>query len=145
MKKLWSTLLSDSPLARDIGLLVLRVSGLFMAVAHGWGKIPPSERFISGVASMGFPAPELFAWAAGLTELVGGLLIALGLMTRPASFFLLNTMLVAAFIRHANDGFGKQELALMYALVCVALIGAGAGRLSLDELLRKCLVQDPSD
>ena len=82
----------------DVGLLGLRLFvGLAMAIAHGAKKIPPAERFVEGVAAMGFPLPEVFAWAAGLSEFAGGLLIAAGLLVRPASAFLLFTMAVAGF------------------------------------------------
>ena len=46
-------------------------------------------------------------------------------------------MLVAAFIVHGADGFGKQELALMYAAIYLVIALAGAGKISLDYLLNK--------
>src|SRR5262245_13710552 len=89
----------------DLALLLLRLAGLGLALAHGWGKI---ERFATGqggrlvesVAKLGFPQPELFAWAAALSEFVGGLLVTLGLGTRVAAGFAAFTMGVAAFARH---------------------------------------------
>ena len=93
-KLLFSSTAIDS-FAANIGLAGLRLfTGLSMAFAHGDGKTPPSEGFARGIADMGFPAPNWFAWAAGLSVFGGGLLIALGLMTRPASFFLGVTMFV---------------------------------------------------
>ena len=121
----------------DAGLLVLRVFvGLGLALGHGMGKMPPSERFIGGVAGMGFPAPALFGWAAGLAEFAGGLLLALGLLTRPSAFFILPTMLVAAFLRE-GPSFGDKEKALLYAAAAVLFVLAGAGRYSLDALIRR--------
>lgn len=120
----------------DLGLLIFRLFvGLSMAFAHGLGKIPPSDKFLSGVEALGFPLPIVFAWAAGLSEFIGGLLIALGLWTRPASLFLGFTMLVAAFGRHGADPFGVKELSLFYFFACVLLIFAGAGKFSLDRKL----------
>src|SRR5690606_40765216 len=88
----------------DAGLLLLRlVAGLALAFAHGVNKMPPSEGFVSGVAELGFPAPTFFAWAAGFAEFVGGGLLTIGLLTRPASFFIAFTMAVAFFGRHAGD------------------------------------------
>ena len=107
-----------------------------MAFAHGVGKIPPSEGFTKGIADMGFPVPNWFAWAAGLSEFGGGILIALGLMTRPASFFLGVTMFVAAFIRHAADPFMRKEKALLFLSVAVFFTLVGAGRYSLDRIIR---------
>jgi putative oxidoreductase len=69
--------------AAEVGLLVLRVfTGLALALAHGWNKVPPSERFVARVGEMGLPAPELFAWLSAAAEFGGGLLLALGLSRR---------------------------------------------------------------
>lgn len=125
-----------SPVA-DAGMLVLRLfAGIAMAAGHGFGKLPPSERFIAGVGEMGFPAPTVFAWAAALSEFAGGVLLALGLATRPAAFFLLGTMCTAGFIRHAEDPFVVKEKAFLYAAIALMFMLAGAGRFSLDALLR---------
>ena len=124
--------------AANAGLFALRVAaGLGLAFGHGLGKVPPSERFIGGVIEMGFPAPALFAWAAGLSELAGGLLLALGLATRPSSFFILCTMLVALLIRHAADPFGNKEKALLYAAIALLFLMIGAGKYSVDALVTR--------
>ena len=126
----------DRDLWTDASLLLTRVVfGLSMAFAHGMGKVPPSEGFTGFVGKLGFPAPELFAWAAGLSEFVGGILIALGLLTRVSGFFLLQTMLVAVFLAHGDDPFKKMEMGLLYATVSLAFIATGAGRFSLGRLL----------
>jgi len=119
----------------DVGLLGMRLfAGLSLAFAHGLGKVPPSERFIAGVGELGFPAPALFAWAAAGSELLGGLLLAAGLFTRPASAMILMTMLVAGVGRHAEDAFKDKEKAFLYAAIALACLGLGAGRLGLDYL-----------
>ncbi len=124
--------------AADAGLLLLRVFvGLGLALAHGLGKLPPSERFLAGVAEMGFPFPVLFGWAAGLAEFGGGLLLAVGLLTRPAALFVGVTMVVAAFIRQAGSPFGERELALLYLAPALLFLLAGGGRYALDAVLRK--------
>jgi len=57
----------------NLAVLILRAfAGLTLALAHGMGKIPPADRFIEGVGKLGFPMPQHFAWAAGLSEFVGG-------------------------------------------------------------------------
>lgn len=118
----------------DLGLLLFRLFvGLSMALAHGLGKMPPSDKFLAGVEALGFPLPIVFAWAAGLSEFVGGLLIALGLFTRKASLFLGVTMAVAAFGRHGADPFNVKELSLLYFFACALFIFAGAGKYSLDQ------------
>ena len=129
----------------DIGLLLMRVLfGLTMAFAHGAKKVPPTDGFIGGVEAMGFPLPAFFAWSAGLAELAGGILLALGLTSRPAAFFLLQTMIVAVFIKHGADPFKKQEMGLLYGTFATSILLLGAGRFSLDHLVRNKLM-GPSD
>lgn len=143
----------------DLALVALRLSGLFLAVGHGWGKVSAlatgnGARFIEGVAGLGFPLPGLFAWAAALGELAGGLLVFVGLGTRYAAALAGFTMFVAAFFRHkahlhllvnlgmtrASDGavtgWGNPELALMYLLVMLSLVLTGGGGLALDRWVR---------
>ena len=107
-----------------------------MAFSHGLGKLPPSDQLIQGVSGIGFPLPVAFAWAAALSEFVGGLLIAAGLFTRLATLFLALTMGVAAFIVHSADPFNVKEMALLYFASAILLFFTGAGQYSADRLLR---------
>ena len=124
---------------RSIGVTQLRIiAGLSMAT-HGYGKIfgGGMQGFTAGVAKLGFPAPEFFAWIAALSELVGGVCLALGLGTRISSLMIAGTMFVAVFIRHGADPFGKKELALLYLAVMIFFLLAGGGRWALDSLLSR--------
>lgn len=122
----------------DLGLLIFRLFvGLSMAFAHGLGKMPPPSQLVEGLSAMGFPAPGLFAWLAGLSEFAGGLLIAVGLFARPSALFLGITMAVAGFVAHSADPFRVKELAFLYLASCVLIFFAGAGRFSLDKIIRK--------
>ena len=124
--------------ATDFGLMLLRIfAGLSLAFAHGIGKIPASGKFIRGVDKLGFPLPEVFAWGAGISEFLGGILLALGLFTRPSAVFIAITMSVAAFLRHANDPFGSKEKALLYLGVAIMFLIAGPGRYSIDSQIVK--------
>jgi len=105
-------------------------------MAHGLGKLPPSEQFIARTAEFGFPLPVVFAWAGALSESLGGALLALGLFTRFASFFIICTMLTALIGVHWADPYSKKELAMMYTFVAVAFLIKGSGDWSLDGLLR---------
>jgi putative oxidoreductase len=123
--------------ASDLGLAFLRLAGIGLAT-HGYAKVTGDMgKFAGGVAEMGFPLPMVFAWAAALSELVGGALVAIGLFTRPAAVFAAITMFFAAFIRHANDPFDRREKALAYLMIMLALACLGAGRWSVDGLVRK--------
>lgn len=111
--------------------------GLFMAFGHGLAKIPPSGLFVDGVMAMGFPLPIAFAWAASFSEFAGGILLALGLFTRPSAFMIASTMFVAGVIRHASDPFRQKELAFLYLVIALLFLVHGGGKWSIDRFLRK--------
>ncbi len=122
----------------NFGLLILRVfAGLALALAHGIGKLPPSQGFIDGISDMGFFAPGFFAWVSGLTEFVGGVLVAIGLATRPAALFIGINMGVAAFLSHADDPFMGKEKALLFFFIALFVFVTGAGKYSFDSLINK--------
>src|SRR5215218_3382594 len=118
--------------AGDIGLAILRLgTGAYIAFAHGWSKVHrpgewgPPAGLIKGTADLGFPMPTFFAWAAALTEFAGGILIAMGLFTRPVAAFLVFNMAVAAFGAHAGAGWtgeGSREPAMLYLLPFLLLV-----------------------
>lgn len=129
---------SNLSTAANAGLTLLRLfTGIALAFGHGVGKIPPGEGLIEATARIGFPAPVIFAWAAGLSEFLGGILLALGLLTRPAAFFICFTMLTALLGVHRADPFQKQELAFLYFFISLAFLLKGSGDWSVDALLRK--------
>ncbi|MFD2551130.1 DoxX family protein [Bizionia sediminis] len=119
-------------------LLLLRVTaGIFM-LTHGVGKF---ERLISP-EQIQFADPLGVGAAASLaltvfSEVFCSILLILGLGTRLAAIPLVITMLVAALIVHSNDGFGRQELGLLYAVIYITLLVLGAGKYSLDYLISK--------
>lgn len=132
----------STPWPTSAGLLVLRLGAGFLLVTVFEKFLPregvwgPQQWFVDDVAKMGFPAPRLFAWAAVLSEFVGGALLMLGLFSRPAAFFIAVTTFVAAYVYH------KQPLqqglpAVIYSFISVSLVLSGPGRISLDSRLAK--------
>jgi len=127
---------------KDLGWLILRI-GIGVGLAtHGYAKLftlnyngtPTVEAFSRIVATIGFPYPLYFAYAAALSEFVGGILIAIGLFGRVAGLFAGFTMAVALY-RHWGDPFGTMELAFVYFMGCLAILCMGSGQLSLDQML----------
>ena len=116
-------------------LSILRIIVGLLYMEHGLAKV------------LGFPlqpnhAPySLFTLNPGfegLLELVGGLLLALGLFTRPVAFILAGNMAVAYFMAHAPRGFfpllNGGDLAIVYCFVFLFIWVAGGGEWSLDRL-----------
>lgn len=126
-----------NPRSTDVGLLLFRVFvGLSLALLHGIGKVPPSERFVARVGNMGMPAPEITAWLATLAEFGGGLLLAVGLLTRPAALFVVAHFAIVVLLAHAGDPIGDRELAMFFGTSALLLVLAGPGRYSVDAVIR---------
>jgi putative oxidoreductase len=87
--------------------------------------------------------PDLM-WFAGVLEFFGGLLIVLGLFTRPVAFLLGVQIAVANFKAHAPQGpipiLNRGELALLYCVIFLFLAAAGPGPWSLDRARRKPVI-----
>lgn len=112
---------------------ILRIFTGLLFLAHGTAKIlvwPQVEMFKDGV-----PVGSLLG-IGGLLEIVGGVLIVLGLFTRITAFVLSGMMAVAYFMFHAPAAFfpiiNGGELAIIYSFVFLYFAAAGAGPWSLD-------------
>ena len=113
---------------------LFRIVVAFLFAAHGSQKllhVPPMPAEYAGALSG-------IAIAAGWLELVGGLLVLLGLFTRPAAFVVSGEMAVAYFMAHAPHGFwpllNQGELAVLYCFAFLFIAFAGGGAWSLDAL-----------
>jgi putative oxidoreductase len=114
-------------------LAALRIMTALLFIEHGTQKL------------FGFPAPlpfdvslvSLFGLAAVL-EVFGGLLILLGLFTRPVAFILSGEMAVAYFMVHAPQGFypilNQGEAAVLFCFVFLYIVFAGPGAWSVDGM-----------
>ncbi|HET9527950.1 MAG TPA: DoxX family protein [Pyrinomonadaceae bacterium] len=114
-------------------------------IAHGAQKVlgsfngPGFNTFISGSTPFSFMRPAWF-WlaAAAFSELVGGILITLGLLTRVASFFIACVMLTAVVGVHWPNFFANNrgyEYPLSLLAMAIALLIAGGGQASVDKAL----------
>ena len=119
-------------------LSILRIGAGFLLIAHG------AQKLFGFLAPPGMPSFPPFSqmWVGGVLEFFGGLLLLLGLFTRPVAFILSGLMAFAYFIGHGLDGsfwpiLNKGELAALYSFVFLYLAVAGGGAWSLDLLLRR--------
>ncbi|HLZ60267.1 MAG TPA: DoxX family protein [Ktedonosporobacter sp.] len=93
------------------------------------------ERFSKMLESMEVPRPKATATFVGWVEFLGGILLALGLLTRLASALLIGDMAVAIQKVHAQKGLvgqGGYEFPLSLTAACLALFLAGPGKISVD-------------
>jgi putative oxidoreductase len=92
------------------------------------------------------PMPLPMAYTAGVIELLGGLLIALGLLTNWAGFLASGLMAAGYFIAHAPQGFwpilNRGELAIVYCWFFLYLAARGPGAWSVDGLLTRGATAD---
>ena len=119
---------------------LIRMTAGLMLVPHGWMKIFGGGGGVEGLAGylgkLGLEPAYPLALYIALLELVGGILLALGLFTRPVAVLVVGFMMVSAFYVHLGNGFlwinRGFEYPLFWGLVCAAIAIRGGGPMSLD-------------
>ena len=142
-----ATLLTQStPTLYDLGLLTLRAFIGLCFVTHALGKLGlvgtgDMAGFVAWLEELGVPFAPIQARVAMLSELVGGSLLAVGLLTRPAALLLVGTMIIAGRLGHRGAGYlitnepPGAEYTINLAVVCAVLALFGPGGYSLDALI----------
>jgi putative oxidoreductase len=121
---------------------ILRIMAGITFLWYGVSKLGNPAGFIGFVGSLGFPIPVLFGWLVILLEIIGGLLLIIGLATRSMGLFLAVLMLFTTLLVKVNAGFiGSQgagaELDLNLLAMSLALAILGPGALSVETNLLK--------
>jgi putative oxidoreductase len=137
--------LALSPLNRlaELGPLAVRVIVGTIMAAHGLQKVQAGPaNFGAFLGQMGVPLPTLMGYVVTLVEVVGGVLLIVGLLSRLAALVLTIDLVVAILLVKVNVGFlsppqggagAELELALIAGFLVILL--AGPGRLSVDHAL----------
>jgi putative oxidoreductase len=126
---------------QDVALLIGRVALGVVLIAHGWQKF--FSYGISGVAAnfdtMGVPLPAASATFAAVVELVGGILLIIGLAVPLIGLLVAIDMAGALLFVHAPNGVfvdgGGYELVLVIGALAVVFAGLGAGAYAIDRLI----------
>jgi putative oxidoreductase len=141
--KMHTTTIDVDAVARDVGLLAVRATAGLVLAGHGaqklfgWWGGPDFDFMVNGLAHAGYTPARFFAYLLGCSELVGGLLLALGLLTPLASAAVIGVMFNAVVGVHWHSGVwaqnGGYELPLLFGIAALAVGFTGPGRLSLDR------------
>ena len=126
-------------LRRPRALAVLRIVTAYLFMAHGTAKLfgLPHQKMFDGLQLMSLVG------LAGVLEVVGGVMILIGLFTRPVAFVLSGFMAVAYFMAHASRGnplvpmLNGGELSVFYCFVFLYFVFSGAGAWSVDAVWRR--------
>jgi putative oxidoreductase len=136
----------------DLAALILRAAAGAIFIPHGWSKLAGEAgagAFAADIAA-NYNIPAFLGYLAAYSEVVGAALLIVGLLTRLDALLLAATMFVATFIVQLPDAlYGVEpgaiktfvalraiETPLALFAICVSLLLTGAGRISLDHLLR---------
>lgn len=128
---------------RDVAGLIARIALGVVLIAHGYQKF--FTWTMSGTADsfdmMGVPAPVASAWIAAIIELIGGILLVLGLFQSVVGLLVFLDMLGALFIVHISNGIfvgdGGYELVLIIGALALMVAAFGSGRFALDNVVFK--------
>jgi putative oxidoreductase len=125
------------PYNLDAALLILRVVLGIVLLYHGIPKLMNFSAAVGGFQTMGMPAPSLTAAFALLAEVVGGLLILLGVAVDVAALLVIIDMLGAIALVHWANGFdftkGGWEHPFTVLTMALVLALAGPGRIAVGK------------
>lgn len=116
---------------------LLRVVAGLALVTHGWGKITNPFGAAGMVESLGFYPGEFWSLMLAVTEFFGGILIAIGLLTRPASIAAMFVLLVTVYFHWIvrSEGYAGAEKSILWAAIFFYFAIRGGNRHSVDARL----------
>ncbi len=139
IKKVYLEFTRLSEYFKSISLLLARVLvayGFYEPAMNKWEDIGSVAQWFG---SLGIPFPLLNAYMAASMEIMGVILLILGLFTRLISIPLIIIMIVAIFAVHLSNGFSAGdngfEIPLYYMIFLLTFVSHGAGKFSLDRFI----------
>lgn len=131
----------------EFAYLLLRVAAGLILIPHGMQKLfgsfggPGMNGFIATLRKVGYPMADMWGWMIALLEFGGGILLVIGLFTRPVALLVLIFMLEAARFHLGVGGFfwtaRGNEYPLLFAVVALLLVIRGGGPYSVDAKMSK--------
>ena len=139
MRTLYRKFVEGTEKLHDVQLLLFRIILVIGFYSPAMMKVKNLEGVAEWFGSMSYPFPMVSAVLAMTTEVLGIVLLALGLGTRIIAFPMMFVMVVAIFTTHISNGFAAGdngfEIPLYYILMLSALVVYGSGKFSMDHLL----------
>ncbi|HKJ42386.1 MAG TPA: DoxX family protein [Sunxiuqinia sp.] len=141
MKTICNTYKSILDKLRDLSLLLIRLILAYGFYLPAKLKLKDVHAIGDWFASMNYPLPYVNAYLATATETLGIILLVLGLGIRIISIPLIIVLLVAIFTVHLSHGFEASnngfEIPLYYILMLFILLTHGAGKYSVDQIIKR--------
>ena len=126
----------------DLAYLIVRVTVGVMLLPHGWAKVTAGTTGVSTYfARLGLEPSWIFTAIAMFNEVIGAILIAIGLFTRPIAALIVIEFLILLFVVHVPRGYGMAvngvEFPLFWLLMLIAVMMRGGGPWSADRAIGK--------
>jgi putative oxidoreductase len=120
-----------------IAIVLMRIAAGVALVMHGSGKIADPFRQVGMVESLGFHPGVFWSPLLAGTEFFGGILLAIGLLTRPAALSGMIVLLVTVWFHWVvrGEGYPGAEKSLLWAAICLYFVAHGGSYLAVDRWL----------
>ena len=122
-----------------LSVFLMRVVAGGLLVVHGWPKIQEPFKNVEMVEKLGFIPGTIWSPALAGTEFFGGILLAIGFLTRVAAAGTTMVLLVTVWLHWylQGKGYGGAELSILWATITFYFVAHGGGPLSVDRALRR--------
>ena len=122
-----------------LSYLLMRVAAGAAFAVHGWPKILDPLKNAGMVESLGFSPGTLWSPLLSGTEFIGGILLAIGFLTRPAAIGATIVLLVTVYFHWVvqNQGYAGAEKSVLWAAMTFFFAMHGGGFFSVDRMMRK--------
>lgn len=124
-------------LGRPLAETAMRVFAGIALIIHGWPKIQDPMRMVGMVEGLGFAPGAFWSPLLSVTEFFGGILLALGLLTRPAAFATMIVLLTTVYAHWVamGQGWSGAELSILWSTILLYFVMAGGNRFSVDAII----------
>ena len=125
----------------DLGLTIVRIFAGIIIIPFGMEMFDAEAMsgYTKWLTDIGLPLPGFMAYLGKVAELVGGIFLILGLLTRLASVFLMITMAVITFVMSSGS---ITDMTFLLLLLFAVYLFSGGGKYSVDALIAKKLKND---